>query len=133
MIASTTAEAAGWTMPAWRRAAALRVADTRHRSTAVQFGDVSWVGTHHYRASEATMADGDRNPGRARSSAQEAIFALLTDKIRQDPHPSSTMLDIVESHMTEEQLPRYLDVLMEKIKADDFPSLDMIRRVLALT
>jgi hypothetical protein len=79
------------------------------------------------------MAENDLNGADPRSRAQQAIFAMLTDAVRRDPYPSITMLNIIESHMTEEQLPDYLDMLMEKIDGDRFPSLDMIRRVIELT
>ena len=79
------------------------------------------------------MAEGDLDTGDARSSAQQAIFGMMIDRIRQDNYPSPTMMNIVESHMTEEQLPQYLDMLMEKIQDSQYPSMDMIRRVLKLT
>lgn len=79
------------------------------------------------------MAEGDFDPIEARSNAQQAIFGLLTDKVRQDKYPSPTMMNLLESHMTEEQLPAYLDMLMEKIDSDKYPSMDMIRRIMRLT
>jgi hypothetical protein len=79
------------------------------------------------------VTEADVNPYEVRSRAQQAICSLLTDAIRRDTYPSPTMMNIVESHMTDEQLPEYLDVLMEKIDNDRFPSLDMIRRILDLT
>jgi uncharacterized protein (DUF2132 family) len=79
------------------------------------------------------MAEGDLDTGDARSRAQQAILGMMVDKIRQDDYPSPTMMNIVESHMTEEQLPEYLDMLMEKIQSSQYPSMDMIRRVLKLT
>lgn len=79
------------------------------------------------------MAEGERDPNKARSRAQEAIYGLLTEKIRQDTYPSPTMMNLVESHMSEQQLPEYLALLMDKLDGDRFPSMDMIRRILALT
>lgn len=79
------------------------------------------------------MADGDFDPLEARSRAREAMSRLLIDTIRRDTYPSTTMMDIVESQISDEELPEYLDMLMQKIDGDRFPSMDMIRRVVALT
>lgn len=79
------------------------------------------------------MAEGDLDATQARSRAHQMIYDMMMDKIRQDTYPSPTMMDAVESHMTEEQLPDYLDVLMEKIDGSQFPSMDMIRRIIELT
>lgn len=79
------------------------------------------------------MAEGDFDADEMRHRAQQAVFELLTDTIRRDRYPSSTMMNIVESHMTEEQIPEYLDMLMEKVESENFPSMDMIRRIVALT
>lgn len=79
------------------------------------------------------MAEGDRDAGEARSRAQEAIYSLLIDSIRRDTYPSATMMDIVEAHLTEEELPDYLDILLQKVDSERAPSMDMIRRILALS
>ena len=79
------------------------------------------------------MAEGDYDMGDVRRRGQQAICAVLMDKIRQDPYPSPTMMDLVEQHMAQEQLAEYLDVLLEKIDGERFPSMDMVRRITALT
>ena len=79
------------------------------------------------------MAEGDLDAGDARSRAQQAIYGMMIDKIRRDQYPSPTMMNIIESNMTEDQLPEYLDMLMEKIQDSEYPSMDMIRRILNLT
>lgn len=79
------------------------------------------------------MAEDDPNAEEVRSRAQKAIYGMLADTIRRDNYPSPTMMNIVESHMSEDQLPDYLEMLMDKIDGDQFPSMDMIRRIVALT
>lgn len=64
--------------------------------------------------------------------ARVELFDLLLEKVRNDPYPSSTMLDIIEGMLTPDEVPAYARTLMEKISADNFPSLDMIERVKAL-
>ena len=61
--------------------------------------------------------------------ARHEIVELLIDKIRQDPYPSTTMMDLVEELLTPEDLPDYARVLMQKIQRDAFPSIDMMCRL----
>lgn len=79
------------------------------------------------------MARGDVDVVEVRRRAQEAICAVLIDKIREDPYPSTTMMDLVEQHIPQEQLAEYIDVLLDKIDGERFPSMDMIRRITALS
>jgi hypothetical protein len=61
------------------------------------------------------------------------MYEVLLDKIRRDAYPSPTMMTIVEGHLTDEQLPDYISMLLEKIEADEFPSMDLIGRIIKLT
>jgi hypothetical protein len=70
------------------------------------------------------MANGD-----VRAQIHDAFYGLLIDRIGQDRYPSSTMMDLVEQGMSEEQLGAYADVLLDKIASDRFPSMDMLRRL----
>lgn len=67
-----------------------------------------------------------------RSQTQDALFQLLLDKIREDQYPSSTMMDVVEASITEEQLADYAEVLLSKIERDRFPSVPMLKRIATL-
>lgn len=60
------------------------------------------------------------------------VFQILLQKVEQDPYPSVTMMDIIEANMRPEDVPNYASVLLDKIRADNFPSLDLLRRVQAL-
>jgi hypothetical protein len=57
------------------------------------------------------------------------IVALLIEKVRKDPYPSGTMMDLIEEMLAPEDVEAYTTALMEKIRGDEFPSLDMICRV----
>ena len=68
-----------------------------------------------------------------RAQVHDAFYSLLIDKVRDDPYPSTTMLDLIEQHVHEDQLGAYADVLLDKVSGDRFPSLDMLRRLARLT
>ena len=61
--------------------------------------------------------------------ARGALMTTLMEKVRDDPYPSSTMLDLIEQMLTEEEIPAYVLFLQEKIAADRFPSMSMIKRL----
>jgi hypothetical protein len=69
--------------------------------------------------------NGEQNP----RNVHHEIVSLLIEKVRRDPYPSGTMMDLIEELLTPEDLPTYADALMEKIRADEFPSLDMMCRL----
>jgi hypothetical protein len=61
------------------------------------------------------------------------LLELLLDKAEADQYPSSTMLDVIELLITPETAPAYADVLMAKIDGENYPSMSLVRRVLALS
>jgi hypothetical protein len=60
------------------------------------------------------------------------LVGLLLNKVYADPYPSSTMMNIVEQLVTPREEPAYAIILMAKIQADTFPSIDLIKRVSSL-
>ena len=60
------------------------------------------------------------------------VFQTLIEKVQQDPFPSATMMDMIEEMLRPEDVQVYASVLLDKIRADNFPSLDLLRRVRAL-
>ena len=60
------------------------------------------------------------------------LFQLLLDKIDEDPYPSVTMMDMIEEIATPDEVPDYAEVLMSKVRDEQFPSMSMIRRVMDL-
>ena len=57
------------------------------------------------------------------------IFEVLLEKVRADPFPSVTMLNMIEGMLQEEDVEAYTTVLMDKIREVEFPSLDQLRRL----
>jgi hypothetical protein len=57
------------------------------------------------------------------------ILELLFDKVRDDPYPSVTMLDMIEQSLSPDDVSEYTEILMEKVSSDQFPSLDHLRRL----
>jgi len=64
-----------------------------------------------------------------RDEAQGWLVELLLDKVRTDPYPSATQLQIIEEVLPRQMVPAYLEVLMDKAAEDNFPSIPMLRRI----
>jgi hypothetical protein len=62
----------------------------------------------------------------------ELVDALM-EKVETDPYPSTTMLDWIEEMLTPDELPRYAESLLSRIRSDNFPSIPMIARLKRLT
>jgi hypothetical protein len=60
------------------------------------------------------------------------FLLLLMERIRQDRHPSSTHMAILEQALPPEWIPDYLEILFEKIEDDPHPSIPMISRIARL-
>lgn len=90
---------------------------------------VDWVPTGNGGDSAAReedqVADNDNSPRRA-------LVEALMDKIDSDPYPSSTMMDIVESLLRPNEVRDYAELLLTKIREDNFPSISLIYRLQAL-
>lgn len=72
------------------------------------------------------MAHNDNN------SPRRALLDALMDTVREDPFPSSTMLDIVESLLQPDEVPVYAELLLDKVRNERFPSIAMLQRLQAL-
>lgn len=68
-------------------------------------------------------------PRKERDSVRRDLLAALIRKADADLYPSSTMLDVIESLLTEEDLPEYERLLLSHIDRDAYPSIPMIRRL----
>jgi hypothetical protein len=64
-----------------------------------------------------------------RIESQAVLAGILLKKVREDRHPSSTEMAMIEEIIPPQLLPRYVDVLLEKIAQDDRPSISMIHRL----
>ena len=61
------------------------------------------------------------------------IVDALMEKVDTDPYPSTTMLNYIEELMTPDELPRYAESLLSRIRSDNFPSIPMIARLKRLS
>ena len=76
------------------------------------------------------MPNSDEHPEIDQTRA--AFLDLLLSKVQDDQFPSATTLDLLEQILTPEELPAYAAVLMEKIAGDTYPSVTMMKRIVAL-
>lgn len=60
------------------------------------------------------------------------ILGELWRRAEKDTYPSATMLDDIECLITRDEVPAYAEMLMAKIRADRYPSTDLVNRVIAL-
>ena len=58
------------------------------------------------------------------------IADLLLQRIREDDYPSATQMQLLESIIPQSMVNDYLEVLLEKIQADTWPSIPMIQRII---
>jgi len=64
-----------------------------------------------------------------RFEAQAAVANFLMDRIRTDRYPSEAHLRLVEQVIPRPLVRDYLNILLEKVLADDHPSVPMLRRI----
>jgi hypothetical protein len=62
--------------------------------------------------------------------ALTTLANLLLQRIRQDRYPSATEMQLLESIIPRSMVSEYLDVLLEKVQADTWPSISMIQRII---
>jgi hypothetical protein len=58
-----------------------------------------------------------------------ALAGILLEKVRDERHPSSTQMTIIEEVLPPQLLSRYVEVLLEKVAQDDRPSIPMLQRI----
>ena len=60
-----------------------------------------------------------------------AAFAyILMEMVRRDRYPSPAQMEILENVIPAELVPDYLDILLDKVVDDRFPSIPMLRRIM---
>jgi hypothetical protein len=65
-----------------------------------------------------------------RGEAQQVIAGFLMERVRADHYPSTTQMAWIEQIIPPEMIPDYLDILMDKLVDDIWPSNDMLRRII---
>ena len=66
------------------------------------------------------------------ASEHDRFYGYLLDLVREDRYPSTIMLDILERGLRGRERAELVDVLMEKVSADRFPSIPMLERIARL-
>jgi hypothetical protein len=64
-----------------------------------------------------------------RDEAEGALARVLLERVRQDKHPSTTHMTLLEQSLPSPLVREYLNVLLEKVLTDPSPSIPMIRRI----
>jgi hypothetical protein len=64
--------------------------------------------------------------------ARRELLGILLDRVQSDEHPSRDMMDLIEELMGPDERSVYAQVLIDKIRGERWPSLPLIRRIMAL-
>ena len=64
-----------------------------------------------------------------RDEARGWIAEVLMDKVRNDRYASATQMSMIEELLPQEMVQEYLEVLLEKVADDQFPSIPMLQRI----
>jgi hypothetical protein len=67
-----------------------------------------------------------------RDDARAALVQTLLEKVSADRYPSTTMLDLIEELLTEEEYPAYVTFLQGRLRDEQFPSIPMLKRLTKL-
>jgi hypothetical protein len=67
-----------------------------------------------------------------RDELHSQIVELLLDKVRDDPYPSTTHLDMLEAMLHDDEVEPYAEALMDKVRLDTYPSIDHLNRLMKL-
>ncbi len=62
-------------------------------------------------------------------TAYERYVGMLVRHIREDPYPSSMHMDLVESLLPRELIGPYVEMLVDKIESERYPSVNMLQRI----
>jgi hypothetical protein len=60
------------------------------------------------------------------------ILQELWRRVEADTYPSATSMDRIERLLLPDEVPDYAELLMQKIRPDHYPSIDLINRVVRL-
>jgi hypothetical protein len=64
-----------------------------------------------------------------RVESRAVLAGVLMKRVREDRYPSSTDMDLIEQIIPPQLLPRYVEVLLDKVAQDQRPSISMIHRL----
>jgi hypothetical protein len=61
--------------------------------------------------------------------SQAMLAGHLLKRVREDTYPSATEMAIIEEVIPPQLLPRYVEVLIEKVAQERRPSISMLHRI----
>ena len=64
-----------------------------------------------------------------RIEARAILAGILLKRVREDRYPSWHDMELIEQLIPPQLLPRYVEVLFEKIAQDKHPSIPMLQRL----
>jgi hypothetical protein len=56
-------------------------------------------------------------------------YAYLLERVRADKYPSTDMITLIEQGMNDEERAQLIDILLEKMADQRYPSMPMLRRM----
>jgi hypothetical protein len=68
-----------------------------------------------------------------RMESRAVLAGVLLKRVREDRYPSATDMDLIEEIIPPQLLPRYAEVLLDKVAQDHRPSISMIHRLNRVT
>jgi hypothetical protein len=64
-----------------------------------------------------------------RVESRAVLAGILLKRVREDRYPSATDMDMIEQIIPPQLMPRYVEVLLDKVAQDQRPSISMIHRL----
>jgi hypothetical protein len=64
-----------------------------------------------------------------RMESRAVLAGVLLKRVRDERYPSTTEMDLIEQIIPPQLLPRYVEVLLDKVAQDNRPSISMIHRL----
>ena len=68
-----------------------------------------------------------------RIESRAVLAGILLKRVRDDRYPSATEMDLIEQIIPRQLLPRYVEVLLDKVAQDNRPSISMLHRLNRVT
>lgn len=68
-----------------------------------------------------------------RVESRAVLAGVLLKRVREDRYPSATDMDMIEQIIPPQLLPRYVELLLDKVAQDNRPSISMIHRLNRVT
>jgi len=83
-------------------------------------------------ADEDYDSESDGDVQQVGGALHERFVEILLTELERERYPSSSMLDLLETHMTQQDRVKIANVLLENLAAHRYPSPAMLRRVARL-